>query len=122
MAVVAAMALVVFALPATAAVHEIAGMHCAQNGNGGNPFPPGISGGSATDNFAQPLFAIGFIESIEPYAGDGVNGPGVLISFNFDHPASKLAAGGGDPFFVGDGTYLVDFVHDGSYTNCKAFQ
>ncbi len=123
MAVVAAMALGLFALPAVATVHEIAGMHCAQNGSGGNPFPPGVSGGSAADNFAKPLFATGFISGInESYAGNGGHGPGVLIHFDFDHPASKLAAGGGDPIFVGDATYIDDFVHDGPYTNCKAFQ
>ena len=69
--------------------------------------------------FAKPLFATGFVESVAPYAGDGVNGPGVLISFDFDHPASKLAP---HPtlatFFVGDGTYITAFVLDGAFTNC----
>jgi hypothetical protein len=115
LAVVAAMALIVFALPAGATVHEIAGMHCAQNGNGGNPFPPGVSGGSAADNFAQPLFATGFVDSVEPYLD------GVLISFDFDHPASKLAPSG-EIVQVEPGLYITGFVHDGPYTNCKGLR
>lgn len=115
----AVLAVLVFALPATATVHEITGMFCA--GEHGNHFPPGLSGGSNADNFAKPLAATGFIESVAPYAGDGVNGPGVLITFDFDHPASKL-----DPhptlatFFVGDGTYISAFVFDTDhgFTNC----
>ena len=123
LAVVAAMALVVFALPATATVHEITGMECAQNAAGGNPFPPGISGGSNADNFANPLFKNGFIESVEPYL-DGVGEAGfglgwVLISFDFDHPASKLAELPGVIFDFGGGTFVTGFVADGPYTNCN---
>ena len=119
-AVPAALALMTFAMPAAATVHEITGMFCA--GEHGNPFPAGLSGGSNADNFAKPLFATGFIESVDPtFAGDGVNGPGVLITFNFDHPASKLAA---HPtlatFFIGNSTYISAFVFDSShgFTNC----
>jgi len=119
-AVLAAMALMTFAIPASATVHEITGMFCA--GEHGNHFPAGLSGGSNADNFAKPLFATGFIESVDPtFAGDGVNGPGVLITFDFDHPASKLAP---HPtlatFFVGNGTYISAFVFDSShgFTNC----
>lgn len=116
-AVLAAMALMTFAIPASATVHEITGMFCA--GEHGNPFPAGLSGGSNADNFAKPLFATGFIESVAPYAGDGVNGPGVLITFNFDHPASKLAPHPTlDTFFVGNGTYISAFVFEGAFTNC----
>jgi hypothetical protein len=114
------MAMVAFAIPAAATVHEITGMFCAQQG--GNPFPPGLSGGSNADNFAKPLFATGFVESVDPnFEGDGVNGPGVLITFDFDHPASKLAPHPTlDVFFVGDGTYISAFVLDSShgFTNC----
>jgi hypothetical protein len=124
--VVSAMALVLFALPAAGTVHEITGMFCAQNGQGGNPFPPGLSGGSSADNFAKPLFATGFVESVDPnFAGDGVNGPGVLITFDFDHPASKLAPHPTlDTFFVGGGTYISAFVLDGDhgFTNCVALR
>jgi len=118
--VLSAMAAMAFAMPASATVHEITGMFCA--GEHGNPFPPGLSGGSKGDNFAKPLFATGFVESVnEDFAGDGVNGPGRLITFNFDHPASKLAP---HPtlaiFFVGDETYISAFVLDSShgFTNC----
>jgi hypothetical protein len=116
----AAMALMTFAIPASATVHEITGMFCA--GEHGNHFPAGLSGGSNADNFAKPLFATGFIESVDPaFAGDGVSGPGVLITFDFDHPASKLAPHPTlDTFFVGNGTYISAFVFDSShgFTNC----
>jgi hypothetical protein len=113
------MALMTFAIPASATVHEITGMFCA--GEHGNHFPAGLSGGSSADNFAKPLFATGFVESVAPYGGDGVNGPGILITFDFDNPASKLSP---HPtlatFFVGDGTYISAFVLDSShgFTNC----
>jgi len=116
--VLAAMAAMAFAAPASATVHEITGMFCA--GEHGNHFPPGLSGRSSADNFAKPLFATGFVESVEPF-DDGVNGPGMLITFDFDHPASKLAAHPTlDTFFVGDGTYISAFVFDGNhgFTNC----
>jgi len=119
--VLSAMAAMAFAMPASATVHEITGMFCA--GEHGNHFPAGLSGGSnaRADNFAKPLFATGFVQSVEEFEGDGVNGPGVLITFNFDHPASKLAPHPtADIFFVGDGTYISAFVFDSShgFTNC----
>lgn len=115
----ALMALMTFAIPASATVHEITGMFCA--GEHGNHFPAGLSGGSNADNFAKPLFATGFVESVAPYGGDGVNGPGILITFDFDNPASKLSPHPTlDTFFVGDGTYISAFVFDSShgFTNC----
>ncbi len=120
---VALMTVMALVTPAAATVHEITGMFCA--GEHGNPFPAGLSGGSNADNFAKPLFATGFVESVTPYAGDGVNGPGVLITFDFDHPASKLAPHPTlDTFFVGDGTYISAFVFDSShgFTNCVALR
>ena len=62
-------------------------------GHGG---PPGLSGGSNADNFAQPLFANGAIGDPVPFAG--AEGPGLLVPFNDDHPAAKV---------VGTGTYVV---------------
>ncbi|HVR32754.1 MAG TPA: hypothetical protein VMS74_08590 [Acidimicrobiia bacterium] len=118
--VAAAATLGALALPATATVHEITGMFCA--GEHGNHTPNGISGGSKANNFAQPLIATGFVESIAPYDGDGVNGPGVLITFDLDHPASKIAPHPTlDTFFVGNGTYITAFVLDSShgFSNCK---
>jgi hypothetical protein len=122
-AVLTGLAVLAFAAPASATVHEITGMFCA--GEHGNHFPAGLSGGSNADNFAQPLFATGFIESVAPYAGDGVNGPGVLITFDFDNPASKLAPHPTlDTFFVGDGTYISAFIFDSEhgFTNCVALR
>ena len=118
-AVLTAIAALTIAAPASATVHEITGMFCA--GERGNHFPAGLSGGSNADNFAKPLFATGFVESVEPFAGDGVNRPGVLILFDFDHPASKLAPHPTlDTFFVGGGTYISAFVFDSShgFLNC----
>ena len=115
----ALLALLALAMPASATVHEITGMFCA--GENGNHFPAGLSGGSNADNFAKPLIATGFFESVTPYAGDGVNGPGVLITFDFDHPASKVAPHPTlDTFFVGNGTYISAFVLDSDhgFTNC----
>lgn len=116
-ALASAAVVVAFALPAAGTVHEITGMFCA--GEHGNHFPAGLSGGSSADNFAKPLFATGFIESVEPFTG--ANGPGVLITFDFEHPASKLAPHPTlDVFFVGNGRYISAFVFDTSdgFTNC----
>lgn len=118
--VAAAAVLGVLALPASATVHEITGMFCA--GEHGNHEPAGLSGGSNADNFAKPLFATGFVESIAPFAGDGVNGPGILITFDLDHPASKLAPHPTlDTFHFGGGTYVTAFVLDSNhgFSNCK---
>ncbi len=86
-------------------------MFCA--GDHGNPFPPGISGGSSADNFAKPLDATGFVESVTPYQD------GVLISFDFDHPASKISPTG-TIFQLAPGTYVTGFVLDAEhgFTNC----
>jgi hypothetical protein len=105
-ALIAAMSAVGLAIPATATVHEITGMFCA--GEHGNHFPAGLSGRSNADNFAQPLFATGFVESVEPFQG------GVLISFDFDHPASKLVPTG-QIMQVEPGTYITGFALDAEH-------
>lgn len=116
-AIVLGMALAVLAMPASATVHEITGMFCAGE-DGGNHFPPGISGGSNADNFANPLFKNGFVESVEPHLD------GVLISFDFDHPASKLVAIEGVIFDFGGGTYVTGFELDSAhgFAHCKALR
>jgi len=79
--------------PASATVHEIVAQWCS----GHQPLEPrGISGGSAADNFAQPLNSNGFIQGTVPFTGAA--GPGLLVNFNFDHPASKV---------VGTGVFIV---------------
>jgi hypothetical protein len=116
--VLSALGALAFAAPASATVHEITGMFCA--GEHGNHLPAGISGGSRANNFAKPLFATGFVESVTPY-DDGVNGPGVLITFDFDHPASKLKPHSTlDTFFFPGGTYVSAFELDTShgFANC----
>ncbi len=77
------------AAPASATVHEIVGQWCAGRGA---LLAPGITGRSNADNFARPLFASGFAEVVAPFDpdGDGPAEPGALISFDYDHPASKI--------------------------------
>lgn len=67
------------------------------------------------DNFANPLVKNGFVESIEPFLD------GVLISFDFDHPASKLVALEGVIFNFGGGTYVTGFELDSAhgFAHCK---
>ncbi len=124
MAVVSAMALVVFALPAAATVDEITGMWCS----GGNAIfgPPGITGGSnAPNNFAQPLFANRFASIDFSYDGSTATPPGApapLVSFDFDHPASKIVATGDIVFVPFAGVYITEFELDSEkgFFNCKA--
>ena len=81
------------AAPASATVHEIVAQWCS----GHDPLePPGITGGSHADNFAQPLNSNGFIRGTVPFTGSA--GPGLLVDFDFDLPASKV---------VGTGQYIV---------------
>ena len=112
-----------FATPVLATVHEIVGQWCSGQGE---LFPPGISGGSDADNFAQPLFASGFATIVDPFDPDGPGGAeeGVLVAFDFDHPASKIVGLG---FFVqidtlpdGRPLYVEAFELDtgGGFTNC----
>lgn len=97
-----------FPMPASATVHEIVGQWCSGQGD---LAPPGISGGSRSDNFARPLFANGFASFVDPF--DGPNGTGVLVAFDFDHPASKLVSLG---YFI-----QVDTLPDGRPLYLEAF-
>ena len=107
-AAAALMATTMTAPPASATVHEIVGQWCS----GQDPLaPPGISD-PGRRNFAQPLNATGFVGPLVPFVGPA--GPGLLITFNFDHPASKVV-GTGVFFVVGatpDGApiYLQEIV------------
>lgn len=79
-------AVVVPAAPASATIHEIVAQWCSGKG----PLePPGIQSGR---NFAQPVFANGFIGDTVPFRD------GSLIEFNFNLPSSKV---------IGTGTYIV---------------
>lgn len=69
---------------ASATVHEIVGQWCSGQDE---LAPPGISGGSNADNFAKPLFATGVLQMV-PHTGPA--GPGTLIMFDEDHPATKI--------------------------------
>lgn len=94
--IVLAMALmlasVLTATPASATVHEIVGQWCSGRAE---LFPPGISSGGS--NQARPLFANGFASIVDPFDPPGAQEEGVLIAFDFDHPASKIRSLG---FFV----------------------
>jgi len=98
-AAAALMATMMTAPPASATVHEIVAQWCS----GQEPLgPPGISD-PEQQNFAQPLNANGFIGPLVPFEGPA--GPGLLITFNFDHPAAKV---------VGTGEFFVVGAVDGS--------
>lgn len=85
----ATVALALPAVPAHATVHEIVAQWCS----GHEPLEPhGISGGSNADNFARPLVANGFVGDPVPFTGP--SGPGLLIPFDYDHPASKVRGTG----------------------------
>jgi hypothetical protein len=109
----ATMAVLTLALPAAATVHEIVGQWCSGQGE---LLPPGITGGSNADNFAKPLFASGFASLVDPFDPDGPGGAdeGVLVAFDFDHPASKITGLG---FFV-----QIDTLPDGRPLYVEAFQ
>ena len=93
-ALVATSAVVMAPAPAHATVHEIVAQWCS----GHEPlFPNGLSGGSHADNFAQPLFASGFIGDPVPFDPPGDQPAGLLLVFNFDNPNSKT---------VGTGIYI----------------
>jgi hypothetical protein len=86
--VVAATVGVTFAgvVPASATVHEIVGQWCS----GQEPLgPPGISGGSQGDNFAEPLIASGVVEEDPVLFRDGF-----LVAFNYDRPNVKVEGTG----------------------------
>jgi hypothetical protein len=96
--------------PASATVHEIVGQWCAGRGE---LLPPGLTGGSRADNFAKPLFASGFA-SAAPYLD------GILVSFDFDNPNSKLV-GTGEIVQIGPGLYVTGFMLDpgfGAFQHC----
>lgn len=92
-AAVVGLATLLPAAPASATVHEIVGQWCSGQDE---LAPPGISGGSNADNFAKPLNVNGFIRGTVPFTGSA--GAGLLVDFDFDHPASKV---------VGTGHYIV---------------
>lgn len=79
------MALALSAIPAEATVHEIVAQWCSGQDE---LAPPGISQ-PGSDNFAQPLNAIGVvIQTFIPE--DGI----ILVTFDFDHPAVKVQSSG----------------------------
>jgi hypothetical protein len=73
-------------------VHEIVAQWCS----GHDPLgPPGISGGSKANNFAQPLNASGFIGPVVPFTPpDPDQAEGFLITFNYNNPNVKVQGTG----------------------------
>lgn len=84
--VAAILAVVVWAVPAQATVHEIVAQWCS----GQDPLAPHGISRPGSRNFAQPLIATGFVGPtvFDPDLG------GLLITFNYDHPASKVQGTG----------------------------
>ena len=107
-----ASAVAIGAQPAGATVHEIVAQWCS----GHDPLaPPGISRDGAK-NFARPLFASGVVQ-LTPFMD------GVLIDFDFDHPAAKVIAAG-DPVQIAPGLWLEPFVPDPNFPafeHCPGF-
>jgi hypothetical protein len=78
-------AMLLWAAPAEAVVHEIVAAWCS----GQELEPPGVSRGGSK-NFAQPVNANGFVGEVVADAELG----GLLVTFNYDHPASKVIGTG----------------------------
>lgn len=72
-----------WSVPAHATVHEIVAQWCSGH-DALNP--PGISR-PGSQNFAQPLNAMGIVLMV-PLGDD------VLVTFDFDHPATKVQSSG----------------------------
>jgi hypothetical protein len=81
--------------PAQATVHEIVAQWCSGHDDLN---PPGLTGGSNADNFAQPLSASGFAGDPVPFDPPGDQPAGLLIPFDYDRPNAKV---------VGTGQYIV---------------
>ena len=86
--VIAAVVLAVafWAAPVHATVHEIVAQWCS----GHDQLEPAGISDPTKGNFAQPLNATGFVGApvFNPTLG------GLLVTFNFDHPASKTQGAG----------------------------
>ena len=108
-------ALLVFAMPSGATVHEIIGQWCSGQGD---LAPRGISN-PAKSNFARPLFASGVATVVPNGAGPGT----VLIQFNFDHPAIKVVSAG-PPVVLFGNTWITPWTTDDdfpAFRNCPGY-
>ena len=85
MIVAAGLAILFTAVPAHAVVHEIVAAWCS----GQELEPPGLSDPNKS-NFAKPVNVNGFVGPVvfNPTLG------GLLVTFNYDHPASKVEGSG----------------------------
>ena len=85
MIVAAGLAILFTAVPAHAVVHEIVAAWCS----GQELEPPGLSDPNKS-NFATPVNVNGFVGPVvfNPTLG------GLLVTFNYDHPASKVEGSG----------------------------
>ena len=83
-----AIAGVLWAVPAEATVHEIVAQWCS----GQDPLEPHGVSRPGSKNFAQPLAATGMLQtSFNPDLGEF---GAIVVSFDFDHPASKVQSSG----------------------------
>jgi hypothetical protein len=84
-------ALLAPAAPAHATVHEIVAQWCSGQDELN---PPGLTGGSNADNFAQPVVSTGFAGDPVPFDPPGDQAAGLLLVFNYDAKASKVTGTG----------------------------
>ena len=107
--VAAATAMTLSAAPASATVHEIVGQWCAGHDE---LAPPGISGGSSSENIGRPLAASGVV-SLTPYLDS------VLIDIDFDHPAVQVVATRAPRELFPGGPYAYPLEPRGPFTRCR---
>jgi hypothetical protein len=88
-ALMAAM-LAFMAVPAFATVHELANAECATDtAPADDQFPPGISGGSNADNFAQPVLAV-YINPSDGGSHNALRDPAPPLGEDFGpHPGTQ---------------------------------
>jgi hypothetical protein len=108
-------AVLVFAIPSGATVHEIVAQWCS----GKDPIAPkGISDPTKA-TFARPLVASGVASMVVDGAGPGT----VLVQFNFDHPAIKVVPAG-DPVPLFGNVWITPWTTDddfAAFANCPGY-
>ena len=108
-----AIAVLAFAMPSGATVHEIVGQWCAGKGA---LEPKGISDPAKAKTFARPLMANGVASVVPNFDGNG----NTLIQFDFEHPAIKVVPTGAIvPLFPGAPVYITQWTTDDDF---PAFQ
>ena len=111
----AGVAVLVFAIPSGATVHEIVAQWCSGQAE---LAPRGISD-PTKPTFARPLFAAGVATFVPDFNGEGDN----LVQFNFDHPAIKVESAGFN-FELDEGLFITAWTTDEdfpAFQHCPGF-